>query len=40
VALEVPDGVALRDVNMAMELEGLSYALTEAGREPGGEGAG
>lgn len=33
-ALEVPDGVALRTVNMAMELEGLSYALTAADREP------
>lgn len=32
VALEVPEGVALRTVNMAMELEGLSYALTEGTR--------
>ncbi len=31
-ALEVPDGVALRTVNMAVELEGLSYALAESGR--------
>ncbi|MEN8373892.1 MAG: redox-sensing transcriptional repressor Rex [Gemmatimonadota bacterium] len=37
VALEVPDGVALRNVNMAVELEGLSYALSEARRgRPGG----
>lgn len=34
VALEIPEGVALRTVNMAVELEGLSYALTEAARGP------
>jgi redox-sensing transcriptional repressor len=39
VALEVPEGVALRTVNMAVELEGLSYALAEARRDAhrGGE---
>ncbi len=40
VALSVPPGVAVTDVNMAMELESLSYALTR--REPRagrGEGA-
>jgi redox-sensing transcriptional repressor len=27
VKLRVPDGVALKNVNMAVELQGLSYAL-------------
>jgi redox-sensing transcriptional repressor len=30
VKLAVPAGVALKNVNMAMELEGLSYALATA----------
>lgn len=30
VKLRVPDGVALKNVNMAVELEGLSYALANA----------
>jgi len=30
--LEVPTGVAVKSVNMAMELEGLSYALANAGK--------
>jgi redox-sensing transcriptional repressor len=30
--LRVPPGVALKNVNMAMELEALSYALANAGR--------
>ena len=29
--LSVPDGVTLRDVNLAIEIEGLSFALTHAG---------
>lgn len=36
--LEVPDGVALKNVNMAVELEGLSYAL--ANERVGGGGRG
>jgi redox-sensing transcriptional repressor len=32
VSLDVPSGVALRNVNMAVELEGLSYALSAFGR--------
>lgn len=35
VKLRVPDGVALKNVNMAVELEGLSYALSNGGRRPG-----
>lgn len=35
-AIEVPDGVALRTVNMAVELEGLSYALAASSRARGG----
>lgn len=35
--LDVPEGVALKSVDMAMEMEGLSYALS---RRPGGDGAG
>lgn len=31
VKLRVPDGVALKSVNMALELEGLSFALANAG---------
>jgi redox-sensing transcriptional repressor len=30
--LTVPSGVALKNVNMAVELEGLSYALANGGR--------
>lgn len=29
--LSVPDGVTLRDVNLAIEIEGLAFALTHAG---------
>jgi redox-sensing transcriptional repressor len=29
--LSVPSGVTLRDVNLAIEIEGLSFALTHAG---------
>jgi redox-sensing transcriptional repressor len=29
--LSVPPNVALKNVNMAMELEGLAYALTNTG---------
>jgi redox-sensing transcriptional repressor len=29
--IDVPDGVALKNVNMALELEGLSYALANGG---------
>ncbi|HEY8482969.1 MAG TPA: redox-sensing transcriptional repressor Rex [Longimicrobiales bacterium] len=32
VKLHVPPGVALKNVNMAMEMEGLSYALSNEGR--------
>jgi redox-sensing transcriptional repressor len=32
VKLHVPEGVALKNVNMAVELEGLSYALANGGR--------
>lgn len=32
VKLQVPEGVALKNVNMAVELEGLSYALTNGNR--------
>jgi redox-sensing transcriptional repressor len=32
--LRVPGGVALKNVNMAMELEGLSYALANNGQKP------
>jgi redox-sensing transcriptional repressor len=32
VNLEVPDWLALKNVNMAMEMEGLSYALASRGR--------
>lgn len=32
VKLEVPSGVTVKSVNMAMELEGLSYALTNTGK--------
>ncbi|MEJ2216595.1 MAG: redox-sensing transcriptional repressor Rex [Gemmatimonadota bacterium] len=35
--LDVPEGVALKSVDMAMEMEGLSYALS---RQLGGDGAG
>jgi redox-sensing transcriptional repressor len=31
--LRVPSGVVLKNVNMAVEMEGLSYALANAGRE-------
>jgi redox-sensing transcriptional repressor len=31
VQLSVPDNVTVKDVNMAMELEGLSFALTNQG---------
>lgn len=31
VKLSVPDSVTLRDVNLAIEMEGLSFALTHAG---------
>lgn len=34
VKLRVPEGVALKSVNMALELEGLSFALANA--QPGG----
>lgn len=34
--LRVPAGVAVKDVNMVMELEALSFALTQAGRTPWG----
>ena len=34
--LRVPNGVAVKDVNMVMELEALSFALTQAGRTPWG----
>jgi redox-sensing transcriptional repressor len=34
VNLSVPAGVALKNVNMALELEGLSYALAHGGRRP------
>ncbi len=34
-AIEIPDGVALRTVNMAVELEGLSYALAQSRRARG-----
>ena len=30
--IDVPEGVALKNVNMALELEGLSYALANASR--------
>jgi len=40
VALEVPRGVAVNDVNMAMELESLSYALSRGeSRAPRAEAA-
>ncbi|HEX7120028.1 MAG TPA: redox-sensing transcriptional repressor Rex [Longimicrobiales bacterium] len=32
VRLRVPSGVALKNVNMAVEMEGLSYALANGGR--------
>jgi redox-sensing transcriptional repressor len=32
VKLDVPAGVALKNVNMAVELEALSYALANSGR--------
>ena len=32
--LRVPDEVALKNVNMAVELEGLSYALANGGQGP------
>jgi redox-sensing transcriptional repressor len=32
--LDVPAGVALKNVNMAMELEALSYALASSGKRP------
>jgi redox-sensing transcriptional repressor len=32
--LQVPEGVALKNVNMAVELEGLSYALANGGQKP------
>jgi redox-sensing transcriptional repressor len=32
--LDVPPGVALKNVNMAMELEALSYALVNSGKRP------
>jgi redox-sensing transcriptional repressor len=32
--LRVPADVALKNVNMAMELEGLSYALANGGQKP------
>lgn len=36
-ALDVPPGIAVRNVNLAIELEGLSFAITESERsEPGG----
>lgn len=38
VKLRVPEGVALKSVNMAVELEGLSYAL--ASQRVGGNGEG
>lgn len=34
--LEVPDGVSVRDVNLVIELEGLSYALSAGEAFPGG----
>jgi redox-sensing transcriptional repressor len=34
VKLHVPAEVALKSVNMALELEGLSYALANGGRKP------
>lgn len=34
VRLEVPAGVTLKNVNMAVELEGLSYALANGKRRP------
>jgi redox-sensing transcriptional repressor len=33
VKLRVPEGVALKSVNMALELEGLSFALANAGAQ-------
>jgi hypothetical protein len=32
--LRVPPDVAVKDVNMVMELEALSFALSQAGRGP------
>ncbi len=32
--LKVPEDVALKNVNMALELEGLSYALANGGQKP------
>lgn len=40
VRLEVPSGVTLKNVNMAVELEGLSYALANAGRRRRSNGKG
>ncbi len=37
--LEVPDGVSVRDVNLVIELEGLSYALSAGEAFPGGGAA-
>ena len=34
--LDVPSRVSVRNVNLAIELEGLSYAITEGGHLPGG----
>ena len=36
VQLHLPAQVTVRNVNMAMELEGLSYALTNRERETNG----
>jgi redox-sensing transcriptional repressor len=35
IKLDVPEGVALKNVNMALELEGLSYALANSPRAAG-----
>jgi redox-sensing transcriptional repressor len=34
--LEVPEGVSLRDVNLAIELEGLSFAIALSGTRKNG----
>lgn len=39
VQLQLPDEVTVRNVNLAMELEGLSYALTNRERNGGDDGA-
>jgi redox-sensing transcriptional repressor len=36
--LDVPEGVSVRNVNLAIELEGLSYALTSEFPQNGGAG--